>query len=189
MKIVLPVIFGVVLGSLLVWVLTPLVAARFAQPEQGATEVDLGAMRAELERLRGIAPTQSHVMADAGAQFSSLWFAAQSENWELATFLFNETRGRIRWTVRINPKPKAAGSEEEVDLQGLFEALDKDLLTPLKEAIDAHDSSRFEIAYRETIEGCIACHKSTNRAFLRPTIPTAPGLSILSFAPDTSSPQ
>lgn len=179
MKTVLLVTLGAVLGGLIVWALV-------RTPPQ--TE-DIAALAEEVERLRTIAPTQSHVMADTALQASSLWFAAQDDNWDLATFLFNETRGRIRWTVRINPKPKAAGSQEEADLQSLFDALDQDVLTPLKAAIDAKDHEGFEAGYRQMVEGCYSCHKSTNRPFLRPGIPSAPGLSVLNFDPEASWPQ
>jgi hypothetical protein len=130
------VVFGIVFGGLFVWFLKPAVTASTVETEATDQTVDIAALNADVERLKGIAPTQSHIMADAALQFSSLWFAAREKNWALATFLFNETRGRIRWTIRINPKPKAAGSQEEVDLQGIFDAVDKDVLTPLKDAID-----------------------------------------------------
>jgi hypothetical protein len=188
MKSVLLILGGVIFGAFIGWWMrTAAASVPAAQP--AAPSVDVAALSAEVERLKSIAPTQSHVMADTGAQFSSLWFAAQQKNWELATFLFNETRGRIRWTVRINPKPKAAGSQDEVDLQSIFDAVDKDVLTPLKAAIDAKDPVKFETAYRDMIVSCYGCHKSTNRAFLRPGIPASPGLAALNFDPNAAWPQ
>ena len=163
------------MGGLLVWFLKPTM---------------LAAPDAEVTRLKGIAPTQSHVMADTALQFSSLWFAGQKKNWPLATFLFNETRGRIRWRVRINPKPKAAGSQtDEVDLQSIFDGIDMTVLNGLKDSIAKKDSVKFEAAYRQTTEACYACHKSTNQPFLRPMIPTAPGLPVMNFDPAATWPQ
>ncbi len=158
-------------------------ASAQAELEQMAATVT--ELKTEVDRLKGIAPTQAHVMADAAIQFSSLWFAAERKNWTLATFYLNETRGRIRWTIRINPKPKMVGSEELVDLQGIFDGIDEGVLTPLKQAIEKKDSTQFVAAYKLTIESCYACHKSLGRPYLRPQVPTVPPQSIIN--PDPSA--
>ena len=44
------------------------------------------ALRAEVERLKGLTPSQSHAMADVGYHFANCWFAAQKQNWPLAQF-------------------------------------------------------------------------------------------------------
>ena len=54
----------------------------------------------------GITPAQSHTMIDAGYHMSNLWFAAQHKNWDLAAFEVDETRNRVRWTIRISPTRK-----------------------------------------------------------------------------------
>jgi len=188
MKSTLLLVFGVILGALFIWFLKPGIASPLGD-SAADSEKRIQALSDEIERLKGIAPTQSHVMADVGLQFSSLWFAAQQKNWDVANFLFNETRNRIRWTIRINPKPKAAGSQDEVDLQGLFDALDKDVLTPLKDSIAQKDSTKFEEMYRQTLVACYSCHKATNRPFLRPSMPSAPGLTVLNYDPKATWPQ
>ena len=153
-----------------------------------ASEKTLEELTAEVERLKSIAPTQSHVMADAAIQAGSLWFAAQQKNWALATFYFNETRGRIRWMIRINPTPKVSGQDETVDLQGIFDGIDADVLTPLKAAIDAKDSGKFESGYRQMLESCYACHKSAGRPYLRPMVPTVPPQPIINPDPSANWP-
>lgn len=163
-----------------------------AAPEAPAGADDTGKkieeLEAEVKRLASIAPTQSHVMADTAIQAGSLWFAAQKENWPLATFYFNETRGRIRWTIRINPTPKVSGKDETVDLQGIFDGIDTGVLTPLKAAIDAKDRAAFETNYRLLLESCYACHKSSGRPHLRPMIPTVPPQPIINPDPAANWP-
>ena len=167
-------ILGVVVGGLVMFAwgrheLNRVVAAQ--QAETNRTNADIAAIQREVERLKSIAPTQSHIMADAATQFGNLWFAAQTKNWTQATYFYNETRGRLQWAVRINPKPKASGSDDVVDLQGIFDGIDKGVLANLKKTIDARDGARFVAMYRQTLEACYSCHKSINRPFLRPMIP------------------
>lgn len=109
MKTILMLICGVVLGGLAMWAwegrqLGLVLAAQ--QNEAKSRTADITALQDEVKTLKGIMPTQSHIMADASFQAANLWFAGQKKNWALATFFFNETLGRMRWTVRINPKPK-----------------------------------------------------------------------------------
>lgn len=165
----------------------PQPAAQAAAGEADAAKT-LEALTSEVERLKSIAPTQSHVMADAAIQAGSLWFAAQQKNWPLATFYFNETRGRIRWMIRINPTPKVSGQDETVDLQGIFDGIDADVLTPLKAAIDAKDNAKFEAGYRQMLESCYACHKSAGRPYLRPMIPTVPPQPVINADPSANWP-
>ena len=191
MKTILILVCGLVVGGLAVWVweshqLELVMAAQQTEAQSKAAE--MSALQEEVKTLKGIMPTQSHIMADASLQAANLWFAGQKKNWPLATFFFNETRGRIRWTIRINPRPKAAGSEEVVDLQGIFDGIDNGVLTPLKEAIDKKDVTQFTSAYRLMLESCYACHKSTNRPFLRPAIPTAPAHTIINYDPGATWP-
>jgi hypothetical protein len=174
--------------TILVGVLMPSCSPAVSQPADAKPDPTIAELKAEVERLKSIAPTQSHVMADTAIQFSSLWFAAERKNWPLATFYFNETRGRIRWTIRINPKPKVAGGEELVDLQGVFDGIDESVLTPLKQSIDKKDSVEFVKAYKLTIEACYACHKSGGRPFLRPMIPTVPPQSVINADPNANWP-
>jgi hypothetical protein len=67
---------------------------------------DMTALKADIARLKGIVPDQSHAMKDVAYHFANLWFAAQHENWPLAEFYWAETRSHLRWAVRIIPVRK-----------------------------------------------------------------------------------
>jgi hypothetical protein len=58
----------------------------------GASQSDVAALKAELEALKRLVPSQSHAMADVDYHFSNLWFAAQNANWPLADFYLGSTR-------------------------------------------------------------------------------------------------
>lgn len=177
------VLCGMLLGA-------PRVHQVFAQARAGGpAPMDLPALQAEVERLRSIAPTQSHVMADIATQYANLWFAGQRRNWPLATYYFNETRGRMQWVVRINPTPKIVGSQETVDLKGIFDGIDTGSLAPLKKAIDDKDSIQFAAAYKVVLESCYSCHKSLGRLYLRPMIPRVVAQPIINVDPAAAWPQ
>jgi len=133
-------------------------------------------------------PDQSHAMVDVGYHFANLWFAADKENWPLAKYYLEETRSHLNWAVRIHPvrTTKAGG---EVDLKGILQAIDNSFLSEIDGAITNKDTARFKTAYRQTLEGCYACHKACEKSFLRPQIPSAPSVSILNFDPHATWPE
>ena len=181
-------IAGALIGGLVVWKLPALAQSSARQEEKTAkAPVDLAALNADVTQLKNITPNLSHVMADASFQYSNLWFAGQQKNWPLAMFYFNETRGRIRWLLRINPTPKTP-SGEVVNLQGIFDAMDTDSLAKLKKAIEDKDSAGFVTTYKGMLEACYTCHKSAGRPYLRPMIPTVPPQTIINYSPDATWP-
>ena len=72
-------------------------------------------LEADVAHLKDIVPGQSHAMIDVGYHMANLWFAVERKNWAFAAFEFDETRNRIRWTIRINPVRK---DPERPDPQG-----------------------------------------------------------------------
>lgn len=153
---------------------------------QSAT-MDNAALTAAVTQLRNSAPNQSHVMADVAFMFSNVWFAAQKKNWPLANYYLNETEGRLRWMVRINPMPR--GPSGVVDVQAIFGPIDANVLPMVRQAIQNKDNTQFTAAYKQMLGSCYACHVSTGRPFLRPTIPTAPPQSIINYDPDAPLPE
>ena len=152
------------------------------EPAKGPAE-DLAALKAEVARLKGLVPDQSHAMADVGFHFTNLWFAGQTENWPLATFYSDEVRSHLRWAVRIIPKRKDA-ENREIDLGGILGGLETSTLKDLAEAIKAKDKERFIATYKAQMEGCMACHRATNKPYLRLHIPERPDAGIVEFRPE-----
>ncbi len=111
---------------------------------------DVATLRAEIERLKSIMPGQAFAMTQVAYNFSNLWFAAHAENWPLAQFYFNETRVRLRWALRVTPVRKI--STGDLELQPFLDALEKDPLAKLSEAVSAKNVAQLEAAYRATLE-------------------------------------
>ena len=179
---------AVILGGLTVSQLNRWAAPAAAVTESEEAAPDLEALETEVTRLKGVAPSASVAMADVGFHFSHLWFAAQAQNWPLATYYFNESRNHIRWLVRITPMPKGPNGDL-VDLRGIFDGIDTSVLKDLRDTLDKKDSARFPVVYRQTLEACYSCHKSVGRPYLRPMIPTTPPQSIINPDPAATWPK
>lgn len=160
-----------------------------AQPAAPAvTTEEVAALKAEVERLKGVAPSASVAMSDVGFHISNLWFAGQARNWPLATYYYNEGRNHIRWLIRITPTPKGPDGNP-VDLKGIFDGIDTSVFAKLKETIDKKDSEHFADAYKATLEACYQCHKAVGRPYLRPTIPKTLPQSIINLDPNATWPK
>src|SRR5215211_4607466 len=99
---------------------------------------NVAALRAEVERLKAMAPDQSHVMADVGYHYANLWFAARAGNWPLAEFYVSETKSHLRWAVRIIPVRKDAAGHD-VDLRSILDPNETSSLKDVQDAVTATD--------------------------------------------------
>jgi hypothetical protein len=148
---------------------------------------ELAALQTEINRLKGMVPDQSHAMKDVGYHFANLWFAGQNQNWPLAKFFLDETRSHLRWAVRIIPVRKTKAGD--LDLKGILDAVDNTSLAQIQTTINSKDLTGFQRAYRQTLEGCYACHRAAEKPYLRPQIPAHPETSIINFDPAANWPQ
>jgi hypothetical protein len=149
-----------------------------ADVPKGAGE--LNTLRAEVAALKDLLPDQSHAMSDVGYHFTNLWFAVQGQNWPLAEFYWSETKSHLHWAVRIKPIRKD-NAKRDVNLPAILQALENGPLKQLGDAIAAKSPEKFVSAYRFTLENCYACHKASEKPYLRPQIPRFPQVSIINF--------
>ena len=182
-------ILGALIGGLIVWKVPALGKAQTVSPSTpDSSKAAAPSLNDDVTRLKTITPTLSHVMADVAFQYSNLWFAGQKKNWPLAMFYFNETRGRIRWMLRINPMPKTPEGEI-FNAQGIWDSIEPSTMEDLKKTIEAKDSQAFAPAYKAMLEACYTCHKSAGRPYLRPMVPTVVPQTIINYDPDAKWPQ
>jgi hypothetical protein len=149
---------------------------------------ELAALRAEIASLKDLVPDQSHAMSDVGYHFTNLWFAAEAQNWPLADFYYKETRSHLQWAVRIKPIRKD-NANREVNLPAILQAMENGPLKQLGDAVAAKSPEKFVAAYRFTLENCYACHKASEKPYLRPQIPRLPQPSIINVDPRATWPQ
>jgi cytochrome c553 len=156
--------------------------------DEGRARDDSGALRADVARLKANAPSQSHTMADVGYHWTNLWFAAEKKNWPLAQFYFEESRAHILWTIQLRPVRKGPDGND-VNLVPIFESIDTSAFKAVADAIQAQNSTAFTAAYRETLQACYGCHKTSGKPYLRPMVPTEPGQSIINVDAAATWPQ
>ena len=183
-------VVGAVIGAVVIQrypVAAQAPAASAASPAQPA---DLKTLAADVERLKALVPSNSHIMMDVQWHWTNLWFAGQAKNWPLAQFYFNETRGHIQWLIKKSPIIRSQGPDrEEIDVAGIFDGVDTSTLADVKNAIAAQDSAKFAAAYRTMLESCYSCHKSVGRPYLRPMIPREHVQSVVTMDPNAKWPQ
>lgn len=143
---------------------------------------DTTALKAQIDTLRGLVPSQSHAMADVDYHFANLWFAAKNSNWPLAEFYINETKSHLNWAVRIRPVRRLS-SGAELDLRPVLQGVESSSLADLRVSIGKRDHKAFETAYRQTLGACYACHTAAEKPYLRPHIPEAPGTRMIDLRP------
>src|SRR5262252_9113793 len=156
--------------------------AAVAQAPAAAPQPDVAELKAEIDALRGMLPSQSHSMVDVEFQFANLWFAGKNQNWPLATFYLNETRSHLNWTVRLRPVRKLANGGD-LDLRPILKGVEDGGLASIKAAIDKRDETGFEAAYKQMLGQCTACHEAAEKPFLRPQVPSAPPSPLIDMKP------
>lgn len=143
---------------------------------------DVAALKAEVERLKGLVPDQSHAMKDVGYHFANLWFAGQKKNWPLADFYAAETRSHLRWAVRIIPVRKDPQGNE-IRLLDILDPIERTALKQLQDTIKAGDGAKFPAAYKQMMDSCYSCHLLSGKPYLRLQIPQQPEAPLIQFDP------
>ena len=160
----------------------PAMRGALAQAPAAAPQADVAELKAELDALRSMLPSQSHSMVDVEFQYANLWFAGKAQNWPLATFYLNETRSHLNWTVRLRPVRKLSNGGD-LDLRPILKGVEDGGIAGIKAALDKHDEPGFETAYKGMLNQCIACHEAAEKPFLRPQVPTTPPSALIDMKP------
>ena len=185
--VLLATTFGVVLlfGSVSELLLEPRAHAQeMTAPKPGEPAGGQMDRQTLIDRL----PDQSHAMQDAGYHFENLWFAGDRQNWPLASYYARKTRSYLELAVQIKPVRKTQ-TGTQVNLKDILDAVDHGPLAQVDKAIEHKDIASFKAAYRQTIEGCNACHTACERSFIHLQVPNAQSASIIDFAPPSPAGQ
>jgi hypothetical protein len=177
---------GVCLGAAGHAILLP--TTRPAHAQSAAAPSDSPTWEAEIDAIKGKLPDQAHAMQDVGYHFSSLWFAGERQNWDLAEFYWAETLSHLRWAIRIIPLRKD-NAGRDVDVTAILEGFENGPLDHLHDAIAARDQAAFEKEYRVSLQACYDCHKAADKPFIRLQIPDRPETPIINFDPQADWPR
>jgi hypothetical protein len=157
-----------------------------ANKAQGLAE-QIAKLQGEVKSLQDMSVDQAAVMSHLAYHWSNLWAALEQENWPLADFYLSETRSNLKWAIRVRPIRKVGNME--VKLKDIGDALDGTQFQQMKEAIGKKDKERCVKLYTDALQGCYACHKASDKPYLRPRIPTASEVRVINFDPNAKEPQ
>src|SRR5574341_164996 len=90
------------------------------------------------------------VMIEYGNRLSRLWFAANSDNWDMAKYQLGEMTELQEVGETTRPARKL-----------MLTAFESNFLDPLDKAIAAKDSKAFDDAYAKAVGGCNGCHAAS----------------------------
>ncbi|MBI3183337.1 MAG: hypothetical protein HYZ28_14465 [Myxococcales bacterium] len=108
------------------------------------------------------------VMIEYNIRFNNLWFAGQSNNWDMARYQVKEMR-EIQAVAEVTRPARAP----------LLQAFATSFLARLDNAIASQDPVDFATAYDQAIAGCNGCHAASSSPdfpsfnFVKVTRPTA----------------
>jgi len=111
--------------------------------------------RLEIEELTALQPGLARLMPEIGARFWKAFYAAQAENWPLATWQLKEMLKLMRLGAVTRPKYTS-------DLEEFIH----DDVEPLLRELDAHDFVAFERRYHDAVETANELHRRWKKEFI-----------------------
>lgn len=97
-----------------------------------------------------------------------LWYAGESNNWELAHYYHDELAETAESVIAA--KVEKDGIPVSIDMTDILPPA----LKSVGDAIAAKDETRFREAYGSMVKSCDACHETAKHPFIRITIPQNP---------------
>ena len=116
-----------------------------------------------LEQLAEAQHGMAHLMREVGERYHVLYYAAKALNWKLAQYQLNQVIALFRIGATLRPKFTA-------DLNGFVTAY----FHPMSEAIRAQDWTRFEGAFKKSIQGSDQFHEKYGYGFIHFVLPKNP---------------
>ncbi len=116
-----------------------------------------------LAQIAEIQPGLGTVMMEYANRFWSMYFAAQSGNWDLAAYQMKEALEiqEVGETTRPARAP-------------MLKAFESSFLDPLNNTINAKNFTAFQTTYNTTIGGCNGCHAANGFPYIKYTLPPSP---------------
>ena len=116
-----------------------------------------------LQDVAKIQPGLGRIMPEVGDRTWKLYYAANAENWPLATFQAKEINGLMELCAFTRPKHGEA----------LNQFLEKNW-KPLQEAIERKDFAAFEDAFHKAVKAANAYHRLKDKPYIVWKLPDTP---------------
>ena len=128
-----------------------------------ASEWLKGSPDEKLKTLAEIQPGLGTVMIEYSNRYTNAYYAAKGGNWDLAGYMLKEA-GEIQ-EVGETTRPERAEA---------LKGFEKAYFGPLNEAVKAKDLKKFEVAFKNGIQGCNGCHAGQGFPYIKYQLPKAP---------------
>lgn len=128
-----------------------------------ASEWLKGSADEKLKTLAEIQPGLGTVMIEYANRYTNAYYAAKGGNWDLAGYMLKEA-GEIQ-EVGETTRPERAEA---------LKGFEKAYFGPLNEAVKAKDIKKFEVAFKNGIQGCNGCHAGQGFPYIKYQLPKAP---------------
>jgi hypothetical protein len=102
-----------------------------------------------------------------------LWWAAQNENWEFATYELGNLRGAFNRLGQTHP------IEHDISFPDMIASVTEQPFKELKSAIQSKDASAFAKAYAGLTDACNSCHQALNHGVVEIRVPNRTSASDL----------
>jgi hypothetical protein len=96
---------------------------------------------------------------------TKLGIAGRHKNWTYAAYELSELRNAFARIARTIP------SYRNTDMTALIDAMTREPLAGVEQAIHAADSKRFDLAYEHLTAACNGCHRSQDHAVVVIKVP------------------
>jgi hypothetical protein len=116
-----------------------------------------------LEQLTSLIPGLGTLMPEVGQRTWKLYYAAQAQNWPMASFQLNEIRGLLNKGAFTRPR-------YEEDLKAYID----ESLAPIRTTIQNKDFAAFQAAFKDAIDSANSFHRSYDKAYIVWKLPDSP---------------
>ena len=116
-----------------------------------------------IDQLAGLAPGLGRIMREIGERYWLLYYAAQGGNWDLAHYAFRGMRKLFK-----------TGGLTRPNMAGALVAYDEKWLTPLGDALTAHDWAAFDAAYSAATDEANRVHVGLGYGYIVWKLPATP---------------
>jgi hypothetical protein len=119
-----------------------------------------GTPQEQVKTLAEIQPGVGTVMIEYSNRFSTMYYAAKGGNWGMADYQLKEMREiqEVGETTRPARAP-------------MLKAFESTFLDKLADTIKAKDVKKFDVQFKQTVEGCNGCHVASDFAFIKYQLP------------------
>ncbi len=148
------------------------------KPVDATASAEVAALKTEIAELKKSAyhPELGEQMLGIQIRHARLWFAGESQNWNLAAFEIQELKEAFDAVVEQNPEHAIF---QPAKLSDILPAMTNAPIKALRDAVDHSSKPEFEKAFDSLSAGCTGCHHVAGNDFLVIQRPKTPLLDNL----------